>query len=167
MRATIRILGRFVTLCALGWWLGGLTFYSLFVIRAAHAVVGSHSKVGFVTQRVTNGLNALGTAALALLLVNLLVSWRSALKWNRIGLAVSWLTAAAAHAWVILLHGRLDAMLDFQARQVQQGTPFHGAHETYLIGTAVEWGAGLVCLLAALVAWRREDTTSGSPASAP
>ena len=152
------ILRRFVTLCALGCWLGGLTFYSLVVIRAAHQVIGSHAKVGFVTEKVTAGLNVIGTCALVVLLGNGLASWRPSSLWVRRGLAVSWIVAAAAHGWVLLLHSRLDAMLDFQARQVQPGAPFFGLHEVYLIATAIEWTAGLAYLLLALAAWRREDS---------
>src|SRR5215831_10480453 len=109
----MRIARRFLMLCALGWWLGGLTFYSLVVIRASHQIVGSHTKVGFITQKVTNGLNAIGAAALVLMLWNGAASWRGAGTWTRRGLAAAWIAAAAAHAWIYLLHARLDGMLDF------------------------------------------------------
>lgn len=163
----MRIARRFLLLCAMGWWLGGLTFYSLVVIRAAHQIVGNHTKVGFITQKATTGLNAIGVGALALMLWNGWASWRGSRPWTRRGLAAAWLTAAAAHAWIYVLHGRLDAMLDFQARRVHEGAVFHGPHELYLIATGIEWGAGLVYLLAALLGWRQEDATSASPASAP
>jgi hypothetical protein len=156
----MRVFRRFVTLCAMGWWLGGLTFYSLVVIRAAHQIVGSHAKVGFITQKATMALNVIGAGALILMLWNALASWRTSGSWIRKGLAASWIAAAAAHAWAFLLHARLDAMLDFQARQVQEGVSFRGPHETYLIATSIEWVASLVYLLAALAAWRREDSVS-------
>lgn len=164
----MRIARRFLMICALGWWLGGLTFYSLVVIRASHQIVGNHAKVGFITQRVTTGLNAIGVGALALMLWNGAGSWTAARGWIRRGFVASWIVAASAHAWIYALHARLDAMLDFQVRRVQEGAPFHGPHELYLIATAIEWCAGLVYLLVALLAWRREDAaTSASPASAP
>jgi hypothetical protein len=156
----MRILRRFVTLCALGWWLGGLTFYSLVVIRAAHQIVGSHAKVGFITQKATTALNLIGAGALALMLWNGLVSCRHSGPWIRKGLAASWIAAAAAHAWIFLLHARLDAMLDFQIRRVQEGASFRSPHETYLIATSIEWGASLIYLLVSLAAWRQEDSVS-------
>jgi hypothetical protein len=156
----MQIFRRFATLCAMGWWLGGLTFYSLVVIRAAHQIVGSHAKVGFITQKATMALNVIGAGALILMLWNGLASWRPSGSWIRKGLAASWVVAAAAHAWVFLLHAHLDAMLDFKARQVQEGVSFHGPHETYLIATSIEWVTSLVYLLAALAAWRQEDTVS-------
>ncbi len=68
MSAAAPVLRRFVVLCALGLWLGGLTFYTLRVIRAAHQVVGSHLKVGFITRQATTDLNLIGAGALALML---------------------------------------------------------------------------------------------------
>ena len=164
----MRIARRFLMLCALGLWLGGLTFYSLVVIRASHRIVGDHTKVGFVTQKVTLRLNAIGVGALAFMLWNGAASWRPAGAWTRRGLAAAWIMAALAHAWIFLLHARLDAILDFQAQRVREGAPFHALHAQYETATALEWGAGLVYLLVALLAWRREDgATSASPASGP
>ncbi|MBI3854338.1 MAG: hypothetical protein HY293_01465 [Planctomycetes bacterium] len=95
-------------------------------------------------------------------------SWRSAGAWTRRGLAASWIVTAAAHAGAFVIHARLDALLDAEARQVREGAVFHGPHEAYLIATSIEWGAALVWLLAALFAWRGEDrATSASPGSGP
>jgi hypothetical protein len=164
----MRIARRFLMICALGLWLGGLTFYTLVALRASHQIVRDHTKVGFVTQKATAKLNAIGTAALALMLWNGAASWKSARPWMRGGLAASWIVAAWTHVWVLVLHARLDGMLDFQARRVQEGSPFHAPHELYQLVTGFEWGAGLVYLLVALMAWRQEDAaTSASPASAP
>src|SRR5204862_6015532 len=77
----MRIFRRFAMLCALGWWLGGLTFYATVVIRAGHQVIGSHAKVGFITQKATAGLNWIGAAALALMVWNAAASWRAAGSW--------------------------------------------------------------------------------------
>jgi len=158
----MRVFRRFATLCLMGWWIGGLTLYTTAVLRYAHQVIGNHTRVGFVTQRVTTELNWIGAAALALMLWNGLASWRSAARPIRWGLAVSWGVAAIAHAALFLLHAHLDAMLDFQARQVRDGMPFHGPHEAYEALVGVEWGAGLVYLLAALAGWRREDSTGAA-----
>jgi hypothetical protein len=158
MSAAVTVLRRFIVLCAAGLWLGGLTFYTTRVIRAAHQVIVSHAKVGFVTRQVTADLNAIGVGALFLLLGNVFLSWRPAGRWNRVALAASWIVAAASLAWLYLLHARLDTLLDVPAQQVREGVAFHGPHETYLIATALEWGAGLVHVVACLTAWRREDT---------
>ena len=153
----MRLFRRFLLLCAMGWWIGGLTLYTTAVIRTGHRVIGNHTRVGFVTQSVTAELQWIGAGALALMLWNGLASWRAGGVWPRRALAASWLVAAVAHVALFVLHARLDAMLDFQARQVRDGAPFHGPHELYEAFVAVEWFAALGYLLAALVAWRRED----------
>jgi len=160
MAAALTLLRRFVVLSLLGLWLGGLTFYSLRVIRHAHLVVGSHLKVGFITRLVTNDLNAIGAWALALLLGNLILSWRRVGPWQQRALAATWTITAAGLVWGFLIHARLDAMLDVQARQVREGVSFHGPHELYLIATAIQWFAGLAHLAACLAAWKREDSVS-------
>jgi hypothetical protein len=153
---------RFAMLSVLGWWLGGLTLYTTAVIRTAHRVIGSHTRVGFITQGVTTELNWIGTAALGLMLWDGLASWGSSGRRLRGALAASWSVAAIAHAGLFLLHARLDGMLDFQTRQVRDGTAFHGPHEAYQALVGIEWGAGLVYLLAALAAWKRKDSTGSA-----
>src|SRR5881392_744814 len=122
------VVRRFAMLGLMGWWLGGLTLYTTAVLRAAHRVIGNHTRVGFVTQAVTTELNWIGAAALALMLWDGLASWRPAGRRLRRALAASWGVAALAHASLFVLHARLDAMLDFPARQVRDGVPFHGPH---------------------------------------
>jgi hypothetical protein len=163
----MRILQRFVTICILGWWLGGLTFYSVVVIGASQQVIGSRAKVGFITQKSTRSLNLIGAGALALMLWNGLASWRSCGIWTQRGLAAAWIIAAVAHGWLFLLHARLDGLLDFQARQVREGALFHRPHEIYLIATTIEWSAGLAYLLVALLAWRSEDRVNSVQTAGP
>lgn len=153
----MRVLRRFAMLCMLGWWLGGMTFYTLTVIRAARQVTGSHARVGFITQKATLALNLIGAGALAMMLVDAACTWRPARKAARIGLAGTWLVTALAHAWTFLLHARLDGMLDLAAMHVPDRPAFHGVHERYLIATTIEWFAGLGFLLCALFAWRDAD----------
>jgi len=160
MAEAFTLLRRFVVLCAVGLWLGGLTFYTLRVIPAAHQVVGSHTRVGFITRRATTDLNLIGAAALVLLLGNGLLSWRRAGPWTRGLGAASWAVSAAGLVWLFLLHAQLEAMLDIPARQVREGMAFHGPHETYLVATAIVWSAGLVQTVVCLAAWRREDALS-------
>jgi hypothetical protein len=158
----MRILRRFLMLAFMGWWLGGLTLYTTAVLRYAHRVIANHTRVGFVTQAVTIELQWIGAAALALMLWDGLASWGPSgrrLRWAR---AASWGVAALAHVGLFILHLQLDAMLDFQARQVRDGMPFHGPHEAYEALVGIEWGAGLVYLLAALAAWRQMDSAGSA-----
>src|SRR4051812_46108608 len=56
---------RFLCWLSLAVWVGGFTFYSAVVIPALHDAMGS-TETGFVTQRVTDAINATGAAALAI-----------------------------------------------------------------------------------------------------
>lgn len=150
-------------ICALGLWLGGLTFYSLVVIRNAHLIFHSHSRVGLVTQRVTAELNLIGAGALILMLWNAAANWRASGPRVRAGLAASWMVAAAGHAAVFLLHRLLDRMLVGGEAAIAGTSAFHRPHEQYLIATAFEWGAGLCYLLFAILGWRAEDRVRPDP----
>lgn len=157
-------LRRFLVICALGLWLGGLTLYSLVVVRNAHLVFTSHYKVGLVTQRVTEELNLIGAGALVLMLFNAIASWDAATRRLRAGLAASLGVALLAHSAVFLLHRFMDGMLQGGGLGISDTPTFHRPHEHYLIATAFEWGAGLSYLLFAILAWRREDAVpSGQP----
>ncbi len=66
--ANAKLFQRFLILCLLAFWFGGLTFYAVLVIPTGAKVLGSHTEQGFVTQQVTNWLNlvgAMGTIILA------------------------------------------------------------------------------------------------------
>ena len=130
------------------------------VIRNAHQIHHSHFKVGLVTQKVTTELNVIGAAALILMLWNTVASWRPSGPWVRRGLAASLVVAIAAHGAVYLIHGFLDGLLSPPSPGMSESATFHRPHEAYLVATAVEWTAGLVYLLAALMAWRQEDSAA-------
>ena len=67
---------RFLVVLALGFWLGGFTFYAGVVIHAGHRVFGSARETGFLTQQVTTWLNFSGWLALAILFWNGLAAWK-------------------------------------------------------------------------------------------
>ena len=158
---TCAILGRrALVVAALGLWLGGLTLYALVAIPAAHEVLGSHTKVGFITQKVTRGINLIACLALAVLLANAIADWSRGKRLLRLGETGSWVLMALSQAALFVVHGRLDALLDPVARQVIDPARFYRTHEVYLIVTGVQWHAGLVYLACALVAWRRADAAA-------
>src|SRR5438876_2064289 len=93
---------RFICLTALAFWMGGFTFYALLVIPTGNHLLGSIGQ-GLVTQQVTQWMNLLGLASLAILLPG---AQKSRL------LTVSWVVMAAALAFLYWLHPRLDALID-------------------------------------------------------
>src|SRR2546421_12981299 len=79
---------RFLVIVALGFWLGGFTFYAGVVIHTGHRVVGGMRETGFLTQQVTGWLNVSGVAALAILLWNAIACWKAPGRWARGGLCL-------------------------------------------------------------------------------
>lgn len=116
---------------ALALWWGGLTFYALVVVPIGTDLFGSIEQ-GFITQQVTNWLNAIGLGALTLLLWNLIVT-RSRL------LAVTWFAMALSLGALSLLHLRLDALLGGDVEAPSIDVDFYDIHRVYLLVTATQW----------------------------
>src|SRR5205809_4730310 len=93
---------RFACLIALAIWMGGFTFYALVVIPTGNHLLGS-IRQGLLTQQVTQWMNLIGIATLAILLPG---------AWRCKGRAGSWLVMAASLALLFWLHPRLDALID-------------------------------------------------------
>src|SRR5947209_1588383 len=107
-----RLVQRFIVVLALGFWLGGFTFYAGVVIHVGHRVFHGQREVGFLTQQVTNWLNLSGGIALAILLWNALTSGRRLQRWLRTAIWLTWLAMVALQIFLFQLHPQLDAMLD-------------------------------------------------------
>src|SRR5262245_552626 len=131
-----RRLYHFISLAALAFWMGGFTFYALIVIPTGNRVLGSIEQ-GLVTQQVTQWMNLLGVASLAILLPG---ARRS--RW----LAASWLIMAAALAALYWLHPRLDALIDGSQRVVSDEARFYRWHQAYLVAVTVQWVAAMAHL---------------------
>ena len=110
MRTIVHLAGRFISICALGLWLGGFTVYTAFVIPIGHRQVSS-ARFGFVIGEVTSVLNALAGVAVLVLFLNLLVE-RSRVggrvRWTLLG---SWIVIVATLLVLVDLHSKLDGLL--------------------------------------------------------
>lgn len=156
MRARLVVPGRVLVLLAGAFWLGGLTFYAAVVIPTAHDVLGSHRRVGFITQRVTQGINLAGAAALAVLLIHLIACWPGR-RWQRWGLLATWLLMAGVQLALFRLHPALDRLLDDKSRQILDEYRFYGLHRIYLILTIIQQIGGIVHVFALVSLWRLRD----------
>lgn len=148
-----RYLARLATILTMALWWGGLTFYALFVVPTGVDVLGGETEQGFITQRVSNIVNLCGIVALAVLLANAATSWRSIGRFARSALAITWLAMAAAQSVLLLVHPRLDALLDVATHSIVEPSGFHRLHEFYLSVTTIQWSAGLLHLIAMLAIW--------------
>ena len=127
---------QFLLSLVVGLWLGGLTFYAGIVVPIGTEII-SGTEQGFVTQRVTNWLNAIGVVALLGLGVNV---WFRERNW---AIVVTWLLAALSQLSLLALHPLLDVQLDSTTRTVRDTGWFYECHRGYLIVTAALWLAGL------------------------
>lgn len=155
---TLRVIAlRLLILTACAFWLGGLTFYAAVVIPTANKVLGSHLRVGFITQQVTGWINVAATAALSALLVPLLGGRARTQRGLWLALLGTWLLMAASQAGLFALHSVLDGLLDPARRQILDEDRFYGLHRAYLIITIVQQTAGLAHVCGLLIAWRSSD----------
>jgi len=162
MRTFLRLARRFVTMCALGLWLGGFTLYTAFVIPAGHRQVSS-GRFGFITGEITSVLNVLAGAAALLLLVNLIAEWDGLgrlLRWGTVG---TWMLLMAATAALLVLHAKFDGLLDYKLRVIVSREPFELLHERYELIATLQWAAGVLQLWCVLAGWGGSDATAGSP----
>ncbi len=147
----LAVVRRFAAILLLALWWGGFTFYALAVVPTGHQVLRSKVRQGFITQQVTNKLNALGGVTLGVLLWELLATRRSRSGGRRFQWAVlSWALLAATLAALCWLHGRLDAQLDFAGRTVLDDGVFYQWHRAYLIVATIQW-LGMVVHFASLL----------------
>ena len=120
---------QFLLTLVVGLWLGGLTFYTGIVVPIGTEIIGG-TEQGFVTQRVTNWLNAIGVVALLGLGVNV---WFRERNW---AIVVTWLLAALSQLSLLALHPLLDVQLDLRTRTIRDTGWFYECHRGYLIVTA-------------------------------
>ena len=129
------------------WW-GGFTFYALVVVPTGHKVLKSKVRQGFITQQVTEKLNALAVVTLVVLLWQLAASTHERQSPVRLRVAwLSWTALLVALAALFWMHPRLDTMLDPANRSVTDDSRFYEWHRWYLIVASVQWLAGAVHLV--------------------
>src|SRR6266542_4754949 len=132
MSRAFLMMRRFLVILAIGFWLGGFTFYASVVIHTGHRVFGSRLEVGFLTQQVTRWLNVSSVVGLTVLLWNGLADWKTAKTWLRASLALTWITMVAVQVALFGLHPVLDRMLDVETHQILQQSAFHSVHKLYM-----------------------------------
>ena len=136
---------RYATLLIFALWMGGFTFYALIVIPTGGKVLdGGELDVGFITQQITNWLNWIGVAALAVLGWNARAESRGLLK---LLLAACWLAMAVTLVALFCLHPVLDRMPSMPPRrhQIRGGAIFFNWHRALHGGGqfAMAGGAGI------------------------
>lgn len=152
---------RLSTRAVLALWWGGLTFYALVVVPIGAEVLGNHTEQGFITQRVSQWLNALGALAAVLTLPG-------AIRRRATLVRLAWLLMAAAQGMLFVLHPWLDRYLDARAHEVLEAGAFYALHRGYLLVTAVQWvGVSLLLWLGADADRAPDAGATGKPGPTP
>src|SRR5579859_7815408 len=152
--SSMSMLRRYLALLILALWMGGFTFFTLFVIPVGAKVLGSDRDQGFITQQVTNHLNYIGTGSL-LVLGALLFTERTDRKLRLHWLA--WLAMAALQAALFFLHSVIDGMLDPATHKIHDLGHFFNWHRTYMATASLQWLIALIYLWLMMRLWRKHD----------
>lgn len=147
---------RILVISAFGLWLGGFTVYTAFVIPIGHRHFPGR-QFGFVTAEVTTVLAVLSAAALLLAAVDLATTWRRlprAMRWAGLATGAAILGALAGG---VVVHARLDALLNVEARRITDPGAFEPLHERYELLATTQWALGLLYLGGLLSTWRKLD----------
>ncbi len=148
-------LRHYLLILAFGLWMGGFTFYAVFVIPTNHEVLGDHFIGGLITRGVTNSLNQVGIVAIGLMLWEVLASWRSTSRWPAMIMLSLWICVVLSHIGLFVVHWRLDAVIDLQNQAVSDRPAFRSLHRNYNQLSAVQWFACLAFLALSLRSWRQ------------
>jgi hypothetical protein len=157
------MLRRFLVLAALMFWQGGFVFYAAVVVPVGQDELGSHTRQGFITRRVTDYLNMAGAVALVPL------GWDAAANgdksaWRRRTCWAMWLAMAGLLGALAFLHVNLESLLDTEAKVVEDALAFRPVHRLYLWLSTVQWACALIYLWCALRSWRAEDAEKSQEA---
>ena len=151
----VSVIRRMILLVALMFWQGGFMFYGGVVVPVGTTILGSGIEQGFITQAVTNYLNAAGAVCLLFWLENLWHERRRGvhqLEWLAWGFATLTLVALAA------IHIRMDRLLSVESTSVVDHAAFANYHKMYLGTSTLQWLASLLMLLLAIIRWTRRNS---------
>ena len=129
---------RMVFITTLALWLGGLTFYSVFVVPVGNERLGSIGQ-GMLTAIITRQLNAIGNVAFACILIDAVLRRR---RWQLAGAILLALSQIGLYA----VHSQLFSRIDFESGSLlphSDGWSFYATHRIYLILTSLQWLIGL------------------------
>lgn len=132
-------------------WFGGFTFYAALVVPLANSILPETVQFGFVSQRVTHGINALNGAFIVVATWEIVTQYRLAncrMRWINL-LAISVIMSAATLIGMLLIRVRLDAMMDSTTLQINEPVSgsFYAAHAMYLNLSTLAWLAGIAQLI--------------------
>lgn len=147
---------RVLLLLAFAVWQGGFMFYGGVVIPVSTQVIGSELQQGFVTQTVTNYLNLLGGACLAIWAVELFFLTQA----TRLARSI-WAFLAISLLVLVMIHLQMDRLLDSSGQFVLDERQFHWCHRAYLAISTLQWLGSIGLLAATVSSWTHTERRAG------
>jgi hypothetical protein len=145
------LLRRFLVIQTLMLWQGGFLFYAVFVVPTGTEVLGGAFAQGRITRLVTQSLNWIGVAAVAIFAWELLQAGlpRPNLKW----LWGAWTVMVLSLAGLFAIHPRLSDLADFNTLTLADRDRFRLWHGAYLCVSTAQWLAALLFAFVLLAGW--------------
>lgn len=154
---------RFACVAGMALWVGGFTFYGGVVVPILHEEL-DRLQAGGITRRVTDALNVVGAATVAVWWLAALAERPPGPAWAvraRLGLLAA---TSALLAGLIALHAVMDRRLDAGAGGLRN---FYPLHRAYLIVSTAQWLVNLAILATSLVLWEGGGANRPDPAPLP
>jgi len=155
---------RFAILFILMFWQGGFLFYGTVVVTVGANVLGSDREQGFITQQVSSALNIVGGVALLALAIELATGRDYRIVENRKtrrNLWVMWGIQVVAVVILVVLHPRMDALMDSDEHIILDRPGFRSLHRWYLRIWTLLWLTSMLYLVGLLRSWKRMDRVIG------
>lgn len=151
-------LQRAMTIFAIALWFGGFTFYTACVLRIGSKVVGGLTQ-GFVTQRVMRVLELLAAVMVVAVIIDIATHWKRIGRWLRTLQCVAWSTMAASLIGIVLIHNKMDPLLDPGAFAKPDHEAFSPFHQAYQFISTCMWVATVVYVLLVVRVYATPTTT--------
>ena len=141
LASRVQVMARFLSLCAFAFWQGGFVFYSGVVVPIGSDELGDTVQ-GFITRRVTHGLNLGGVCCLGLMLLDWCINLRNC-RFSFVLLGL-WVVMGVGQAVLIAAHPWMDQLLDPETISISDRKTFRLRHQIYLWTSTVMWATSLV-----------------------
>jgi hypothetical protein len=140
------LLRRFLVVQALMFWQGGFLFYAAVVVAVGTDVLGPFAQ-GMVTRHVTDWMNVIGAATVAILVWDQLANRETCrcrvARWG------FWAVMAGGLPVLAYIHLRIEPYID----STLEHATFYLWHRVYLYVASAQWVASLAYVAVMLRAW--------------
>ena len=158
----LRPIQQYASVVAIVLWLGGFTFYATLVVPSGELVVGRVPQ-GYVTQRVTDGLNVIGCVLLLFMLVDLMLHRKYLSPWAMRARCLGLVVFGVGLVMLFELHNHMDALMDRTTLAKPDRVVFKPMHQRYQMIFTFMWMATVLELAMMLHGHQRRAVAEHAP----